>query len=149
MTERLIENEQDRKLAVRFIENKKLPFRLTTQDGRLRSVEQNRLFFMWAAETAEQREGYTSKEVHIEWKARFALPILCERDNRFIRVLDLPYELKLLFVELNPVSSILNMTEMARMLDEIYEFHTIKGIRLTLPEDLRWNAPALDTQATR
>ena len=146
--ERLIETDQDRRLFIRFLERQALPFVVLLKSGRLRSYDQNRLQFLWAAEVAAHSGDVTAREVQLEWKMRFAAPILIEEDMKFAalwaradRVLN--YAEKMEWVEFVPISSLLTKKGFARYLDDILRYYAgVEGIKLTMPEDMRWAGDA-------
>jgi hypothetical protein len=142
MTERLVENEHDRRLLIRYIEHQPLPFRAKLTAGRLRSLDQNRLQWLWAAEAALQRQDITAREVQNEWKLLFGIPSLCTDDPVFAEgwaeVEKLPYRKRLLLMQLFSVTSVMTQRQMKAYLDDVYRFNTENGIQLTVPEDLKW-----------
>lgn len=105
-----------------------------------RSNPQNSLQHKWWAEIAAQRGDTTPAEVKAEAKAYFGVPILlaeseefAERYNRVIK--PLPTATKLEIMHLLPVSSLMNVDQHRRYLDEVFRFYTQKGFRLSVPEE--------------
>lgn len=141
MTERLVEDERGRTLLVNFIQNQKLPFRANIKDGRDRSIEQNRLMWMWAAEAGGQR-GMTAGEQQHEWKLLYGIPLLLAENDTFAKVWrpleGTPYAWRLKWMEFIDVTSIMTTKQMAHFLETVLRKMTEDGIELTIPEDLRW-----------
>jgi hypothetical protein len=146
MTTRTIENEGERGRLVKFVQNQSLPFTVTFKDGRVRSVDQNRLQWLWAAQASEQRQDMTFTEVQNEWKLLFGIPILCAGNEEFGAMWSnaetkLSHGEKLRLMRFIPVTSIMSVREVAQYLDEVYRQNTEAGIELTNPEDLKWGKP--------
>ena len=117
----------------------KLPVTVEWQQGRDRSLDQNRLQFLWAREASEQRGDMTADEVRCEWKLIFGVPILREESPEFRDVYDaaikpLPYELKLKAMRFIPVTSEMKVSQMVRYLDTVQRDCLENGIKLTDPE---------------
>ena len=139
MSQRLIRTEQDRKMFIRYIEQKPLPFTATTKDGDKRSLPQNRLQMLWCKKAAEQGD-HTDEEYRAFCKLHFGVPILREDEDFQAKydktVKPLPYETKLeLMAEPFdfPVSRLMQVPQMRRYLDAIYQHFTGKGFQLTDP----------------
>lgn len=141
MTPRSVETEQDRKALIRFIESRKLPFTATINQGRKRTLDQNRLQRKWmleiAAELGEDPEywrGYC--------KLVFGVRILKAEDEKFaavydqrIRPLEWEHKLALMQVPLDlPITRLMSTKQHAAYLDAIYKHFTEQGVVLTDPE---------------
>ena len=142
MIDRLIEDRRDLALLFRFLEQRRLPITVKISDGRLRSVEQNRLQWLWAQEAASQRGDVTSDDVQAEWKMRFGVPIMCSSDDSFLSTWSaaerkLTYEERTELIRLIPITSLMNVTQLKAYLDQVYLWNTENGIELTEPEELR------------
>lgn len=139
--ERLVETEGDRNKLSLFISKKTLPFRCTIVDGRVRSVDQNRLMWMWASESAVQR-GILPVDVQAEWKLQIGVPILCAESQDFARVWSevgakLPHETQLKWMRIVSVTSAMNVSQMSRFLDDVEKYETdTYGVELTDTEIL-------------
>src|SRR6185295_2176617 len=83
MTTRVVQNEHQRQLLLRFLQQRKLPFTVDISDGRRRSAEQNRLQRLWIKEIAEQLGDRTPEEIRGDAKLRFGVPILRAEDETF------------------------------------------------------------------
>lgn len=139
MNQRLIRNEQERQMYIRYVEQKALPFTAITKDGDKRSNPQNRLQRKWCKEAAEQGDQ-TEEEYRAFCKLHFGVPILREDDD-FCEIYDkhikpLPYETKLAYMAEPldfPVSRNMQVPQMRRYLDAIYQHFTGLGFQLTDP----------------
>ena len=136
---RVLESQADLELWIKFLRARKLPQTVSAEDGRDRSLEQNRTQFLWAREAADQRGDMTTEEVRCEWKLHFGVPILRAESEAFRDVYDaaikpLPYELKLKAMRFIPVTSEMNVRQMVAYLDTIQRECAEQGIRLTDPE---------------
>ena len=97
---RIVETEQDRKMLLKFIESRKLPFTTTVTDGKHRTTHQNRLQRQWVMEISAQLGDQTPEEVRGYCKLAFGVPILREESDAFRASYDqiikpLPYPAKL------------------------------------------------------
>lgn len=140
MAHRILSTEADRASFIKLVEGLSLPATFEWQQGRDRSLEQNRLQFLWAREAAEQRGDMTAEEVRCEWKLRHGVPILREDSMEFRDIYDtaikpLPYDKKLLAMRFIPVTSEMNVRQMVRYLDTIERECAEQGIRLTAPDN--------------
>lgn len=138
MPHRILDRESDVADFARLLSGLTLPVTVEWTQGRDRSLEQNRLMFLWAREAAEQRGDVTPEEVRHEWKLRIGVPILRE-EARFQAVYDaaikpLPYELKLKAMQFIPVTSEFKVRQMVRFLDAVQRECAEQGIRLTDPD---------------
>ena len=138
MNQRLIRTEAERQSLIRYHQSKGMPFTTTTKDGDKRSNPQNRLQMKWCKEAAMQGDN-TAEEYRAYCKLHFGVPILRE-DEDFQASYDqklkwLPYETKLaLMGEFDfPVSRLMQVEQMRRYLDAIYQHFTGLGFQLTDP----------------
>jgi hypothetical protein len=142
MVMRAVHNEDDRKLLLRFLQDRKLPFTVEISGGRRRSTEQNRLQRLWLNEIAEQAGDRTPEDVRGDAKLRFGVPILRAENEVFREKYDriikpLPYETKIeLMMEPMdfPVTRLMTSDQTNRYLDAIYRHYTEQGFSLTQPE---------------
>ena len=139
MAHRIIETVADLKAFVRFLFTLKLPFTVEWTLGRDRTLDQNRLQFLWAKEAADQRGDMTPEEVRCEWKLQFGVPILREDSAEFRELYDeaikpLPYERKLKAMRFIPVTSEMKVRQMVRYLDTIQRECAEVGLQLTDPD---------------
>jgi Mlc titration factor MtfA (ptsG expression regulator) len=139
MAHRIISNPAELDAFVTLLTGLKLPVTVEWQQGRDRTLDQNRLQFLWAREASEQRGDMTADEVRCEWKLVFGVPILREESPEFRDVYDaaikpLPYELKLKAMRFIPVTSEMKVSQMVRYLDTVQRDCLENGIKLTDPE---------------
>lgn len=139
MAHRIIATEYDRAAFMQFLKGVKLPVTFQWQAGRDRSLDQNRLQFLWAREAADQRGDMTADEVRQEWKLHHGVPILREEDEEFRAFYDvalkpLPYAMKLAAMKLVEVTSKMKVPQMVRYLDAVQRACAEQGIRLTDPD---------------
>jgi len=139
MAHRIISNEYDRAAFIQLVQNLKLPATFEWQQGRDRSLEQNRMQFLWAREASEQRGDMTADDVRCEWKLIYGVPILREESDEFREIYDtaikpLPYAMKLQAMRFIPVTSDMKVPQMIRYLDTIQRECAEQGIRLTDPD---------------
>jgi hypothetical protein len=135
---RVINNKDDLDQLVTLFNGLALPFTAEWQLGRDRSLDQNRLQFLWAREAAEQRGDMTPDEVRCEWKLIYGVPIMREvadwRADYDATVKGLPYALKLKLMRRYDVTSDMKVPQMVRYLDTIQRECAEQGIRLTDPD---------------
>jgi len=139
MAHRIISTEVDRAEFLTFVGGIKLPATFEWQQGRDRSLDQNRLQFLWAREASEQRGDMTADEVRCEWKLIYGVPILREESAEFRDIYDtavkpLPYDKKLLMMRFIGVTSEMKVPQMIRYLDAIQRECLEQGLRLTDPD---------------
>jgi hypothetical protein len=135
---RIIDTPADIADFARLLSGLTLPVTVEWTQGRDRSLEQNRLQFLWAREASEQRGDMTPDEVRCEWKLHHGVPILREESPDFRAVYDeaikpLPYERKLKAMRFIPVTSEMKVKQMVRYLDAVDRECAEQGIKLTDP----------------
>lgn len=144
MPTRIVETEQARAMALKFVETHALPFTMSVTAGKHRTTHQNRLQRLWCQEVAEQTGEYTAEEVRGYNKLRFGVPILRRDDDAFRAAYDanvrpLPYETKmaLMMEPLSwPVTSLMTVKQKTEFLDTVHRHWTTeRGVELTNPED--------------
>jgi hypothetical protein len=139
MAHRIISTADDLNSMIALFRSMARPFTVEWRQGRDRSLDQNRLQFLWAREASEQRGDMTAEEVRCEWKLRHGVPILREESMEFREIYDtaikpLPYDKKLLAMRFIPVTSEMLVPQMIRYLDGIERECAEQGIRLTDPD---------------
>ena len=144
MTQRIVDTEIDRKLLISFIGNHDLPMTVNITKGGQRSIKQNRLFWLWLNEIAEQLTEDDVEGWRAYCKLHFGVPVLRAADEKFremydriIRPLDYPDKLDCMRVPIDlPVTSQMNTRQKRRFLDAVYHHFTVdRGVVLTLPLD--------------
>lgn len=139
MPHRHIEKPSDLDDLATLFAGLKPPFTVEWSMGRDRSLDQNRLQFLWAREASEQRGDMTADEVRCEWKLHHGVPIMREDSAEFREIYDtaikpLPYEMKLKAMQFIPVTSEMKVRQMVRYLDIIERECAERGIKLTDPD---------------
>jgi hypothetical protein len=142
---RSIESDNDRRMAIRLLEARPVPFTFTLTDGKHRSTAQNKLQHMWMAEIAQQKGDMTAEEARGYCKLTIGVPILRSENAAFAKEYDdvvkpLPYEakLKLMMVPFDfGVTRLMTTKQKTQYLDAIAKHFGEQGIILTMPEDLR------------
>ena len=144
MATRTVRNEYERKMLLRLLEGRKLPFTVEISDGRRRSVEQNRLQRQLINEIAEQLGDRTPEQVRAECKLTLGVPILRAENEDFRAKYDavvrpLPYEQKLAIMAEPldlPVTRLMTVGQKTRYLEAIYQHFGEQGVVLTQPNSI-------------
>lgn len=140
--EQLIEDERERKRLLEHITQQSLPFTVSIKDGRVRSIEQNRLQWMWANEASLARQDTTAADVQAEWKLAYGVPLLIAENEDFALAWQATetatYEEQIKLMRFVNVTSIMTSKQISRYLTEVFQHNVERGIELTDPEDLRW-----------
>lgn len=141
MTIRAVKNADDLALLKIYLDGRKRPFTVDIEDGRDRSVEQNRLSHKWYGEIAEQA-GEDVEDVRARCKLEIGVPILREASEPFRKTYDrlirpLAYADKLSLIRDTdmPVTRLMNVEQMSRYMDMVFRRHAEFGIVLTVPPD--------------
>ena len=94
----------------------------------------------WAGQAASQLGDRTADEIQKEWKLTIGVPILRAEDTDFCAFYDrairpLPtYELKLAAMDYVPVTSIMTVPQMTKLMETIIRKCAEQGISLTVPD---------------
>lgn len=145
---RIIESEYDRKMFIRFIEGRKVPFTVSLMDGKHRTNDQNRLQRLWMTEISAQLGDRTPEEARGYCKLTIGVPILREENDVFRAKYDtvvkpLTYEQKLAIMmeplDL-PVTRLFTTRQHHAYLEGIVRHFSAHGVVLTMPDDLRLKA---------
>lgn len=142
MTSRHVQTINEREMLTKFIASMEPPFTASFAKGKRRSTEQNRMFWKWTTEIAEQREDESAEYYRGYNKLHFGVPIL-RRDNEALRdkydriLKPLSYQAKIeLMMEpmALPVTSLMNVKQESEFLDATQRHWAEQGIILTQPE---------------
>jgi len=147
MVSRIIRNDSDLSLLVRFLRLQKRPFTVDITKGKHRTVEQNRLQRLWLNEIAEQLGDNTPEEVRGYCKLTMGVPILRAESEAFrarydavVKPLGYEQKLALMMEPLDlPVTRLMSTEQKTRYLDAIVRHFGEQGVRLTQPPH-RWAA---------
>lgn len=141
MTTRSVRNEDDLRLLVQFLKNRKRPFHVEIKDGRKRSVEQNSLQHLWISEAAIQLEQ-SVEELRAFCKLRYGVPILRRDSEKFRGTYDrlikpLSYEDKIeAMIRFDwPVTRLMSVAQKTEYLTEVENCFLEQGCVLTRPEE--------------
>ncbi len=143
MTSRVIKTGADRDDFIVLLNSYKLPCTVNLTKGQWRSIEQNKLQWLWMNEAAEQLGEYTASEYQAICKLELGVPILRGEDAAFRDLYDstirpLPYEAKLKVMGHTfdfGVTSKMKTGQKKRYLDDVYEYFTAQGVQLTEPNE--------------
>jgi len=141
MPQRIIKTDHQRDQLATFLAGQKLPMTVTWSHGKHRTAAQNALQWMWCGEIAEQLGDRDAAAVQAEFKLEIGVPILRAENDDFREKYDstirgLTYEQKITVMrEFSfPVSSLMNVKQNIRYLDEIYARYVGRGFELTDPD---------------
>lgn len=143
MATRIIETDWERKQAIRFIENHKLPLTLRIEAVGKRTARQNRLNRQWMIDIAEHL-GDQPEYWRGYCKLHFGIAILKAEDADFAKEYDevvkpLPYEMKLKLMQ-EPfdfgVTRRMTVKQQTAYLDSVHRDFSERGVALTDPGDL-------------
>ena len=118
-----------------------MPFTVSVNPGRLRTLDQNALVHKWFGEVAHQRGDMTPSEIKCEAKAYFGVPILLAEDAEFAETYNrvikpLARDVKLQAMHILPVTSRMTTKQLTRFMDEVYRHYSGHGFILTQPEPI-------------
>ena len=144
MATRIVENEFERKMLVKFIESHRLPMTVNVAVGGKRTAKQNRLNRQWMLDIAAQVDGWDAEYARGYCKLHFGIPILRSEDEAFCQEYDLivrplPYEhkLKLMMVPFDfGVTRRMSTKQQTAYLDAVHRHFSEQGVILTDPDDL-------------
>mgnify|MGYP000140167678 FL=1 len=139
---RSIETEQDRKLLLTYLGKQALPFTVSVEKGRKRSLDQNRLSRLWYNEIAAQLGDRSAEDVRAFCKLHYGVgirkaedPIWAAEYDAIVRPLPYAAKLKLMADPIDfPVTRGMKTKAMKAYLDAVQKFAAENGIRLTDPE---------------
>ncbi len=146
MTSRIVEDEQQRDMLVKFIAKHPLPFTAEITPGKHRTSRQNRLQRQWMLDIATQRPDHTAEEWRGICKLEHGVPILRAENEAFAAIYDevirpLPYEakVKVMMIPIDlPVTSQMTTVQKKKYLDSIQRWAAGQGLVLTDPEALKY-----------
>lgn len=136
---RILNTAEDLDAFTALLGSLKLPVTVEWTLGRDRSLDQNRLQFLWAREAADQLGDRTADEVRCDWKLRHGVPIMREASPEFRDIYDrlikpLSYPQKAKAMQLIEVTSLMKVPQMIRYLDAVQRECAENGIVLTEPD---------------
>jgi len=140
MATRTVRTQNQLDAWIAFLRGRKLPLTVSAVKGESRTLQQNRTAHMWYGEIARQI-GDEAHEVKGYCKAKFGLPIM-KRDNpEWVAKYEpmyrpLPYEIRLAFFEIVPLTSLFNLPQMMEFMDAMQRHYLQQGIALTDPDPM-------------
>jgi len=143
MTVQTIRTENDKYNLYDLMNDMKPPLTVTIKEGIDRSLEQNRLQQKWHTEAAQQLKDESAEDKRAYCKLVYGVPIRRENDEVFkdiydktIRPLEYEQKLEIMKVPIDlPVTRDMKVKEMKEYLDQIYQFYTGLGVKLTEPQE--------------
>ena len=143
MTVQTIRTENDKYNFYDLMNDMKPPLTVTIKEGIDRSLEQNRLQQKWHTEAAQQLKDESAEDKRAYCKLVYGVPIRRENDEVFkdiydktIRSLEYEQKLEIMKVPIDlPVTRDMKVKEMKEYLDQIYQFYTGLGVKLTEPQE--------------
>ena len=143
MTVQTIRTENDKYNFYDLMNEMSPPLTITIKEGIDRSLEQNRLQQKWHTEAAQQLKDESAEDKRAYCKLVYGVPIRRENDEVFkdiydktIRPLEYEQKLEIMKVPIDlPVTRDMKVKEMKEYLDQIYQFYTGLGVKLTEPQE--------------
>jgi len=143
MTVQTIRTENDKYNFYDLMNDMKPPLTVTIKQGIDRSLEQNRLQQKWHTEAAQQLKDESAEDKRAYCKLVYGVPIRRENDEVFkdiydktIRPLEYEQKLEIMKVPIDlPVTRDMKVKEMKEYLDQVYQFYTGLGVKLTEPQE--------------
>lgn len=144
MTSRTIETARDREMLQAYIGEQPLPFTVTVERGKRRSVEQNRLQRLWMNEASQQLGDQTPEEVRGYCKLTIGVPILRAENEAFrvkydavVKPLTYEQKIAIMMEPLDlPVTRLMTVKQKTQYLDGVLRHFAERGIVLTVPDDM-------------
>ena len=143
MTTRVCKSKMDVEDCCKLLHSLKLPITVNIKKGKDRTLEQNRLQQMWHLEAAEQLQDETAEQKRGYCKLHFGVPILRaenpeyrEKYDRLIRPYSYEHKIELMMVPMDfPVTRIMSTGQTKRFLDDVHDYYTSLGVKLTEPDE--------------
>ncbi len=119
------------------------PMTITVQEGKRRSIDQNSISHKWYAQIAMDTGEMSAHEVRRFCKLHFGVPILRAESTRFRESYDLvikpmEYPMKLVAMEIFPVTRLMKTKQMTRYLKDIQKHYADRNtdpVLLQFPEE--------------
>lgn len=115
--------------------------RVQWSDEKPRSLPQNALMHEWFEQIARELGEGTPEDVKCECKLRYGVPILRAEDQGFRDAYDatikrMDYERKLKAMRFWPVTSLMNVSQLSRMLEDMQRAYAMR-VQLQFPDEWR------------
>ena len=142
MTTQTIRSENDKYNLYDLINDMQPPLTVKITEGIDRSLEQNRLQMKWHQEAASQLKDESVEDKRAYCKLHFGVAIR-RTDEDFKAAYDrvikpLPYEQKLECMKEPidfPITRDMSVKQMKEYLDQVYQYYTGLGVKLTDPDN--------------
>lgn len=113
---------------------------ITIKEGKGRSVEQNAVMHGWFGQVARELREYDARGVKRFCKLHFGVPILRAEDDDFRAAYDrvirpLPYDDKLVAMDILPVTSAMTTIQLDRCMTDIQDHYRKQGVALVYPKE--------------
>jgi hypothetical protein len=113
---------------------------ISVKEGKGRSVEQNAVMHGWFGQVARELREYDARGVKRYCKLHFGVPILRAEDDDFRAAYDrvikpLPYEDKLVAMDILPVTSAMTTIQLDACMTDIQDHYRKHGVVLVYPKD--------------
>lgn len=113
---------------------------VTIKEGKGRSNEQNAVMHGWFGQIARELREDDERGVKRYCKLHFGVPILRAEDEEFREAYDrvvkaLPYEQKLIAMDILPVTSRMTTIQLDRCMTDIQDHYRTRGVHLEYPKE--------------
>lgn len=113
---------------------------VTIKEGKGRSVEQNAVMHGWFGQIARELREDDERGVKRYCKLHFGVPILRTEDEEFREAYDrvvksLPYEQKLIAMDILPVTSRMTTIQLDRCMTDMQDHYRTRGVHLEYPKE--------------
>ncbi len=113
---------------------------VSVKEGKGRSVEQNAVMHGWFGQVARELREDDARGVKRFCKLHFGVPILRAEDEDFRAAYDrvirpLPYEDKLVAMDILPVTSVMTTIQLDRCMTDIQDHYRPRGVTLEYPKE--------------
>jgi hypothetical protein len=142
MQELYIDSDVAHRDLITTLGNRKRPFTVIINDGRHRTLEQNRLQRMWCNELSPQL-ALLPEEVRGLIKLTIGVPLMREQSetfrekyDRILKPLSYEQKIELMMEPIDlPVTRIMNVTQKTEYLNRVFKHFSEMGMTLTQPEE--------------
>ena len=128
-----------------WVEGLPIPFTLSVKEGKLRSISQNALIHKVFGEIAKQ-SNESADQIKRECKFFQGCPILMADDPAFVAFVSnlshLTTEEKIASMDYVSVTSMMTTVQLTDFGEAVYRKYTSQGIRLTHPDDRKYEEAA-------
>lgn len=113
---------------------------ISVKEGKGRSIEQNAVMHGWFGQVARELREDNARGVKRFCKLHFGVPILRAEDDDFRAAYDrvikpLPYEDKLVAMDILPVTSVMTTIQLDACMTDIQDHYAKQGVVLVYPKE--------------